>query len=281
MYFNELARTSEKLAEYEKHLSTFHDLFLNKSYKKLDVIFPELLRRFDANFRAVNYLIKEFWLGDHRIESAIGNLLRAPLQDSMMVMYAMSPYHDNISGNKDEILNEFFDRIKIFLSDQVLTLIKEIKNSSPSTEQRNLFYKNLISDLPFLFNKTVFDETDFENVEKLLVHNQRMYFKKEFGKLPESSYKSSALGLYECFNFYSKYFHFGFHTMAFREYKDELLKIMIHAIAFSVSSCTLLAIGNKDKVVHGGSHLKAMQSLSAEIKEIAYKLPLLRQNGPA
>lgn len=83
MYFDELKITSEKLSEYEKHLSLYHDLFLNVKYKKVDLIFPFLLRRFDGNFRAINYLIKEFWLGDDRVEPAIGNLLRASLQDSL------------------------------------------------------------------------------------------------------------------------------------------------------------------------------------------------------
>jgi|GEM_PF-6751818 len=275
MYFDELKITSEKLSEYEKHLSLYHDLFLNVKYKKVDVIFPFLLRRYDGNFRAINYLIKEFWLGDDRVEPAIGNLLRASLQDSMAVMYIMSPYHDNISGNKEELLNQFFEKVCYFLSDQVLTLVQEIKSNSQSTEQRNQYYDKLISDLPFLFVKEKLEDNDYANVKKLMKYgNERLHFKAEFKKLPDSKYKNTALGLYECYNLYSKYFHFGFHTMAFQENKNELIKIMIHAIAFSVSNCTILAIANKGKVVHDGCNLKSMQELSAQIQSIAHKMPL-------
>lgn len=49
---------------------------------------------------------------------------------------------------------------------------------------------------------------------------------------------------------------------------------MIHAIAFSVSNCTILAIANKVKVLNDGSNLQSMKAHSAKIKEISNSIPL-------
>lgn len=185
----------------------------------------------------------------------------------------MSPYHDNISGNKEEVLNQFFLKVCVFLSYQVLTLVQEIKLNSQSIELRNQYYDKLVSDLPFLFTKEKLEMSDYENVKSLMRYKQRVYFKEAFLNLTDSPYKNTALGLYECFNMYSKYFHFGFYTMAFQESNNDLIKVMIHALAFSVSSCTLLAVANKGKVDHDGGNLESMQLLSKEIKEIANNIP--------
>lgn len=227
---------------FQAALIKFHKEFNKKDYKTQDFLLTLMLQRYRDNFSSLIILLKEFHASNDFLEPPIGILLRSIIYDSMVVMFALAPELEKDNQNYDKAI--IYERLNKYISDQLYKIMtdtnKAVNDKFLTSDQRDIMFNNLVLKTPFLFTKVKLEKADYLQFKNIFKYKGKIDFEKEFRSLSVEKVKNVCMNLYDIYNFYSKYFHFGIYTYDLRRDKNELFKYIFKSIAYSTNACSEL-----------------------------------------
>jgi hypothetical protein len=231
------------------------------SYEMPTFIFCNLLERAAINIITIRILIERLEKMPS-IEGPIGILLRSNLLDYMIGLYLRSVIKKDLElKDGKDYLNE---AIKPIATDHIkysLMYLKRLKDTVNCTDE---MYRNGIKSLHGSYRVFFKEgEINYSKPEEMLIQSSSISPSKLFSKINTPGQKNYTHRLYDFYQLYSKYDHFGILTNHLQARgRIASYKNLVEALKFVVQGMSIYA-----QLLHSESDVKIDSSKLKELEE--------------
>jgi hypothetical protein len=220
--------------------SILDDIQKEELHTSLQFFMINYIERIIYSLDTVRHLIPVYKKSPH-YETSIGLILRTSLLDFLTITYLTTVEFNGNRNLQDELNGLIGDQVS-----KTIHFLKTVRQTKCITEEEfSVATRGLFDTYSFLFS-----EYDLENFNKKMTCTS-VSPAKMFKDICDNENTRKYMVAYDCYNYYSKYEHFGIQTHDIQRRGDnEDIKQMLVAITYCFYGIGLALIYTKEKITN-------------------------------